>query len=635
LLVQSLAGSALAAAFQAGPTVTLLVLPFVLSLHQAARGACLLLEADERERLEQVLEETEESLKETSQTAASQAQTIALLDRLHHTLARLNDPQDVADTVVAQAFGLGRLTSVALFVWQEGKARPVAYRSPHAKTLESWEILDCQEPSLETCWKRGKFLQILPKHRKEVFTNESYGLCIPFPEFGVLYLGSTSPLGREVLQAGLRLAEVATPALLKARSFRRQSNALVYHKTAHEQLQEWVERLSLLLEGSRSVATILEPEPLLDRIEDILDRLVPHQGRVIVVHSPELRRMRGLGPEVHPALESLEGAVQSSGRALALQDGEVSRLGPLARDCSALLITPMLTEQGLVGYILLTRSQGEPFQRSDQESLMILSYHLAAMITSVRAHSEVREALRLLKESQQQLTQSAKMAAIGQLAAGVAHELNSPLGAILFGVDICASSLPDPPQSLTRRLEKVRSAAVKAQAIVAKLLFYSRQGNLSDQPFELNSVAHDAVDLLEHHFRLAGVTCTLTLAEDTPVSGNQNELHQVVTNLLINAMDACQEQPADRKTITLETRREGEEIQLIVTDRGCGIPSDHLARVFEPFFTTKPVGKGTGLGLSVCHQIVSQHRGRMSVDSLEGQGTRVLLSLPARAEGLR
>lgn len=633
-LGQTFGGVALAVGFSHGSMSFFSLLPFLPVLHQAAQGAANKIAHEDREKLAEELSEVERSLKQTSTRERSQAELLQLLEGLNRTLAGLKEPNEIAQVVVDKADELGGYSSVVLFQGGGAILPAVAHRSPFSELLKNLTLLELVEPAVETCWKRGKYVQVRPEHQRKLFVGELYGLCIPFKGFGVLYLGKHKPFARSELEVFSRLADLAAPALLKAGTLDQREQALAYHKTAHERLQDWVDRLAVLLEGSRAVATILEREQLLKRVEKLLGRLIRHDARVIVCLDPPIRRFLSDSDVPAATIDALLQQIsEQQQKPLMLADTSRSNFGSLGPQFLSLLATPMLIEGRILGLIVLGAAEADHFERADLESLMILSYHLAAMFSNVKAHGEVKEALRLLKESQQQLAQSAKMAAVGQLAAGVAHELNSPLGAILFGLDISMELVESPPPKFQKRMQKIKDSAVKAQGIVSKLLFYSRQGNLANQAFDLETVVEDAVELLEHHFKLSAVRAELNLVGGTPVRGNQNELHQVVTNLLLNAKDALECVDKDQRRVVLATSSVESIARLTVTDTGPGIEPEALTKVFDPFFTTKEVGRGTGLGLSVCHQIVHQHGGNLKVESTPGRGARFILELPLRQDG--
>ncbi|MEW6280257.1 MAG: ATP-binding protein [Candidatus Eremiobacterota bacterium] len=259
--------------------------------------------------------------------------------------------------------------------------------------------------------------------------------------------------------------------------------------------------------------------------------------------------------------------------------------------------------------------------------LSVVALQASVALRNAQLHHEVVDAYARLSESEAQLIQSSKMAAVGQLAAGVAHELNNPLGAVLLGLDMARMRLKSDPDVAGQQLNTARNAALRARSIVEKLLFYSREQRAPAREVDLNQVARDTMELLNHPLQLDKVQVTLELGETAPVLANQNELQQVITNLILNARDAVLEAGAAAREIRLTTGRD-DHVWLEVQDRGPGIPPELQARIFDPFFTTKPVGKGTGLGLSLSSQIVLRYHGTLTVRSNPEGGTIFRVQLP-------
>ena len=225
---------------------------------------------------------------------------------------------------------------------------------------------------------------------------------------------------------------------------------------------------------------------------------------------------------------------------------------------------------------------------------------------------------------EEQLRLSEKMAAIGLLAAGVAHEVNTPLtGISSFTQMLLERAEPGDPR--TELLEKIERQTFRAAKIVNSLLNLSRPSGGETGRVDLNVVVGDVLSLLEHQFRMSKIQVRRDLSESpVVVRGVEYKLQQVFLNLLLNARDAMPK----GGWVSVTTRAENADAMVEVADTGAGIPSEHLARIYDPFFTTKPEGGGTGLGLSVTYGIVQEHGGKLSCESDIGQGTRFKLVLP-------
>jgi two-component system NtrC family sensor kinase len=227
-------------------------------------------------------------------------------------------------------------------------------------------------------------------------------------------------------------------------------------------------------------------------------------------------------------------------------------------------------------------------------------------------------------ELERRLVQADKLSSIGLLAAGVAHEVNTPLAVISTYAQMLGKQVSGDDQK-SRLLEKIAKQTFRASEIVNSLLSFSRTSPTAFDELNLNRVIQESLVLIEHQLQKAGVKVQLDLEEHIPtIKGNTGKLQQVFLNLFLNARDAM----GAGGTLTLRTRQDGDAIAVEVIDTGHGIDPENLARIFDPFFTTKMGRKGTGLGLSVTYGIVREHNGVIEVDSQPGEGTRFHLEFP-------
>jgi signal transduction histidine kinase len=234
-----------------------------------------------------------------------------------------------------------------------------------------------------------------------------------------------------------------------------------------------------------------------------------------------------------------------------------------------------------------------------------------------------------LEEAQRQIIQTEKLSSLGTLVAGVAHEINNPIGIIANRVEVLRleHEEQDLDDTLQEDLEVIHRQAKRVAEITTALLAYARQSSQEQLVLDLNAVVRSALLLWQPQAEQLVRVETVLDEPLPPIMGNFTQLQQVVINLLSNALDAT---PAG-STIAVSTRSLGEppsSVTLEVTDTGSGIPAEHLSRVFDPFFTTKPPGKGTGLGLSVCLGIVHDHHGTITVESQGGCGSTFIVTLP-------
>lgn len=229
-----------------------------------------------------------------------------------------------------------------------------------------------------------------------------------------------------------------------------------------------------------------------------------------------------------------------------------------------------------------------------------------------------------------QLLQNEKLAALGVMAGGIAHELRNPLAVVSSAAQLLIEK-PLPQEVATACLERIFKGAQRMAGIIESLLSFARpsdKGRKTD--LDLVPVIREAVTLMSHQPDFANIDLQ-TKYPDTPVTvhGNAYLLQQLVTNLVLNSLHATTE---TNGPIAVIIAKASSEALLYVSDTGCGIPVAHLNKVFDPFFTAMPLGRGTGLGLSICHTIVQQHEGKIEIASREGQGTTVKVSLPLLRE---
>jgi signal transduction histidine kinase len=311
------------------------------------------------------------------------------------------------------------------------------------------------------------------------------------------------------------------------------------------------------------------------------------------------------------------------------------------------IAVPIMANGNCFGVLeVFEKKNGKPFHRNEVAFITQVATKLALVIQNTQAYltinrlneslevkvsertSQLEQAITTLKDTQAQLMQSEKLATIGTLAGGVAHELNNPMSAILANVQLLQLDVEDPEQR--ESLEMIESGARRCKQIVENLLNYSRQATPEQRSLSINAVLNDTLGLLRHQLRNANVEIILQLGELPPVLGNANELSQIFTNMAVNAMDAI----ADRHRtpavghLTIRTYQDGKTVVVEFTDDGCGMDELTMRKIFDPFFTTKQIGKGTGLGLSVSQQIASAHGGRIEATSVIGEGSAMRVVLP-------
>lgn len=258
-----------------------------------------------------------------------------------------------------------------------------------------------------------------------------------------------------------------------------------------------------------------------------------------------------------------------------------------------------------------------PFLREERSLINAVARQVATI--AERKQEELERAL-----LQEQLRHADRLATIGLLAAGVAHELNEPLGNILGFAEL-AGKCAGLPDTAGRDLGKIKTAALHAREIIKKLLVFARQMPPEKRLVDINQVVRDGLFFLEARCAKSGIRVDYTLDPELPlVPADASQLNQVVVNLVVNALQAMPE----GGVLCLRTETRGDNVLLEVQDSGAGMSAEVLQKVFVPFFTTKDVGEGTGLGLPVVHGIISSHNGTVHVHSEIEHGTRVEILLP-------
>jgi len=251
----------------------------------------------------------------------------------------------------------------------------------------------------------------------------------------------------------------------------------------------------------------------------------------------------------------------------------------------------------------------------------------------VERTQEIKQTYERLQETQMRLNRSERLAGIGTLAAGVAHEINNPLASVASCAEGLISRMDnvdfkskDDEEVFPDYLKTICDETYRCKSIISKLLDFSRRQVPVFGKVDVNDLISDVLKTIKHQKGLEKLNIDLKLkSESIIIYGDLNQLKQVILNMIMNAIDATR----DKGKISISTSVIDDSVQIVFEDTGCGIASENLDKVFEPFFSTKSPGKGTGLGLSICYGIIEEHKGKISVSSNGvGKGTTVTITLP-------
>ena len=286
------------------------------------------------------------------------------------------------------------------------------------------------------------------------------------------------------------------------------------------------------------------------------------------------------------------------------------------------VIVPLiLRSQGIGVFFIHTEKPQQDFSNQDIQLLSVLANQAAVGVENWLTYQQLLKANEELKASQAQMVQAAKLAAIGELAAGIAHEIKNPLQVLMLHLELVQAGRP-----LPNWIDMFSKQLKRLSDITLRLMNFSRNVSeeVATEPIDVNRAMEDIVMMVQHEFEGNRITMDLSFAEKLPaVAGNANYLQQVFLNLLINARDAMPE----GGTIAVSTGMTGFHVSVRIADTGCGIPKELQEKIFKPFFSTKG-DKGTGLGLAICAKIIAQHKGELRVESEVGKGTVFTIFLP-------
>ncbi|MBN1679183.1 MAG: GAF domain-containing protein [Anaerolineae bacterium] len=304
-----------------------------------------------------------------------------------------------------------------------------------------------------------------------------------------------------------------------------------------------------------------------------------------------------------------------------------------AAHAKSFLGIPLVIKGATAGLVLLLDTINQRrFSQRQIDLAQALVLQAANALDNAQLYRDLELSLEELHQTQARLVETARLSAMGELAAAVAHQINNPLTTVLGDTELILQDLP-PDDLNAEALQAIWRAGKRAHEVVRRLLAMARSYSVDEilEPQNVNDTINNTLMLVKSHIQQGNVTLLVQLSNDIPpVNGIQGQLEDVWLNLLLNARDAVIGRP--EPTIGISTSYQPDQAPgyatIVVWDNGAGIPEDTRPQVFEPFFTTKPVGEGTGLGLHICKQIVEKCEGSISLQSLYNEGTRFIIHLP-------
>jgi signal transduction histidine kinase/ActR/RegA family two-component response regulator len=409
-------------------------------------------------------------------------------------------------------------------------------------------------------------------------------------------------------------------------------------------------RIEAMQSAVASVGESLELPEVLDRILTELRKVIPFDSAsVLLLEGESLRVVAGRGLPNGSALgkrypvTEIEREIERTGRPFILLDASADdrfRGWGNTGYVRGWMSVPLLGREGLIGCLTIDSRQTGAYSDEEADLAMSFAHQAAIAVENAQLHKSVTDQLEALKTSQDMLVQSEKLAAIGKLVAGVAHELNNPLTAIIGIAQLLQSRQLS--SQVNQDLDRLVSEAHRAGKIVRSLLDFSRQQRPERHSVIVEDVLDSTLKILAYELQAHNVECRTHFAGGLPETmADANQLQQVFVNLINNACEAMYEAngggvlTVSSKVVKVDPpdgSGPSSVIRVCIGDNGPGIPAHIRARIFDP------PGKGTGLGLSVCHGIVSEHGGRIWVESQAGEGSRFCVQIPvvsatARASG--
>ena len=416
---------------------------------------------------------------------------------------------------------------------------------------------------------------------------------------------------------------------------------------ANRRLKQKIFDLYTIFELSRKLNSVLDLEVLLNEtLSTLMDQLGIKSIAVLLRRDPKKEvlsflKLKGIQPQ--SSTKASEWEISLNGvlsRIILAEKGPLflKEIQPLIKDdvpemeilkaLDCKLCVPLISRNELVGILILgPKKTNLRFVDSDIEFISVLADQLTVAVENAILYENQKEINAELKRAQKQIVQSEKLAALGQMSASLAHEVNNPLGIIKNYILILSESIDDNDPN-RRNLKMIKEEVDRIARIVKSLLDFSRPENNKMTRLDLSSILKQTVSLIDKELVKREIKIKTQLPENLcPVMGSGDQLKQVFLNLLVNSKDFM----PDGGEITISARNTDLGAEIELSDTGCGIKKENISQIFEPFFTTKQEGKGTGLGLWICYGIIQRHGGTIQAKRKK-KGTSFLLTLPKASE---
>jgi len=460
--------------------------------------------------------------------------------------------------------------------------------------------------------------------------------CLPLRTasgvIGTLCL-ETDPLDQDTWQTLSLLADILATTIEKHRLF--------------ESAQREVRVQKLLNEAGRVLTSTLDRDEVLKRIMgEVIQALDTVAGSIVLVDEEQndLVFATAVGPQSEeligthmPMNQGIVGWSIIHGESLLSSDAhtdprfyqEIDQQTGLSTQ--SVLCVPLSSKDRVIGAIEVLNPHTGKFNQRDLEVLESLSPQAAIAIENASLFESIKHQMAELERAQDQLLQAEKLSAIGRLVAGVAHELNNPLTAIVGYAQLLLETCQDP--EICEDLERINREAQRSARIVQNLLAFARQQKMEKHAIDLRDVLDKTVDLLLYQLEVDNIALVRDSApKKMTVLGDNYQLQQVFINLITNAHQAMRKANG-KGTLTIRSKFGDRSTALVyISDDGPGVPKDIAHRIFDPFFTTKDVGEGTGLGLSICLGILQEHQGKIWLDENASSGATFVVELPLHRE---